>query len=178
MSDAKTKNTMPDVYDETPAGEENTSQEDILMTESELLQGLIAAGMEKDNESAYEKIVIKRSGKKYFEFRIRPVSEEESLKCHDHATKFAPRKKGQPKREIETNQALFRSWLIYTATVDEDREKLWNNKKAQEALDAVTGVDMIDAALLSGEKDRIIDRINDISGYGEDDETPEETAKK
>ena len=33
---------------------------------------------------------------------------------------------------------------------------------------------MIDAVLLSGEKDRIIDRINEISGY---DDGLEETAK-
>ena len=109
-----------------------------------------------------------------FVFRVRPVSEEESIKCHDHATKFAPRKRGQPKREIETNTSLFRSWLIYTATVDEDRKKLWDNKKAQEALNVLQGVEMIDAVLLSGEKDRIIDVINEISGYGDD---MEETAK-
>ena len=36
------------------------------------------------------------------------------------------------------------------------------------------GVDMIDAVLLSGEKDRVIDVINEISGY---DDGLEETAK-
>ena len=70
--------------------------------------------------------------------------------------------------------AKFRSWLIYAATVDEDRAKTWDNKQAQEALGVLQGVDMIDAVLLSGEKDRIIDRINEISGYGDD---VEETAK-
>ena len=68
----------------------------------------------------------------------------------------------------------FRSWLIYTATVDEDRAKLWDNKQAQQAFNVLQGVDLIDSVLLSGEKDRIIDRINEISGYG--DET-DDTAK-
>ena len=58
--------------------------------------------------------------------------------------------------------------------MDEDRKKLWDNRKAQEALDVLSGVDMIDAVLLSGEKDRIIDVINEISGYDDD---MEETAK-
>ena len=58
--------------------------------------------------------------------------------------------------------------------MDEDRKKLWDNKKAQEALNVLQGVEMIDAVLLSGEKDRIIDVINEISGYGDD---MEETAK-
>ncbi len=166
------KNTMPEEYDENPAGVETSTQEEILMNESDILRGLIEAGTEKEKESAYKKIQIRRNGVLKFEFRIRPVSEEESLACHDRATKFAPRKRGQPKREIETNAAKFRSWLIYTATVDEDRAKTWDNKKAQEALDVLQGVDMIDAVLLSGEKDRIIDEINEISGYSDDlDET-------
>lgn len=165
---------MPEIYDENPAGVETLSQEEVLMNEDELLRGLIEAGTEKEKESAYKRIQIKRGGVLKFEFRIRPISEEESLACHDHATKFAPRKRGQPKREIETNLAKFRSWLIYTATVDEDRAKTWDNKKAQEALNVLTGVDMIDMVLLSGEKDRVIDEINEISGYNDD---MEETAK-
>ena len=53
--------------------------------------------------------------------------------------------------------------------MDEDRKNTWDNRRAQEELGVLQGADMIDAVLLPGEKDRIIDRINDISGYGEDD---------
>ena len=168
------KNTMPEMYEEQTDGVEQPSQEQILMSESELLRGLIEAGTEKDSEAAYERIQIRRNGKLKFEFRIRPISEDESLACHDHATKFAPRTRGQPKREIETNMSKFRSWLIYTATVDEDRAKLWDNKQAQQAFNVLQGVDLIDCVLLSGEKDRIIDRINEISGYSDE---ADETAK-
>lgn len=169
------KNTMPETYDEAAAGMDvPATKDEILMDEDTLFRGLIEAGSEKDSKDAYRQIQIKRAGVLKFVFRVRPLSEEESVACHDHATKFAPRKRGQPKREIETNAAKFRSWLIYTATVDEDRVKLWDNKKAQEALGILQGVDMIDAVLLSGEKDRVIDVINDISGYGDD---MEETAK-
>lgn len=173
MSETK-KNTMPEAFDEAPAGVKVVTKEEVLMTESELLQGLLSAAQEKDSESAYETIEIRRSGVLKFKFRIRPLSEEESMRCHDKATKFAPRRRGQPKTEIETNQPLMRSWLIYTATVDEDRAKTWENPRLLEALNLVQGVEAIDAVLLSGEKDRIIDRINDISGYGDD---MEETAK-
>lgn len=167
-------NTTPEEFD-YEAGVEKQTKEDILMDESAILRGLIDAGKEKDDESTYETIEIRRAGKLYFRFKIRPISEEESIQCHDRATRFAPRKRGQPKREIETNGSKFRSWLIYTATVDADRAKTWDNKKAQEALNVLQGADMIDAVLLPGEKDRIIDRINDISGYGDDD--MEESAK-
>lgn len=172
MSD--TKNTMPEAYDEAPAGVETASKEDVLMNEKDILRGLIEAGREKDSEDAYERIQIRRGGVLKFEFRIRPLSEEESVKCREHATRYAARKRGQPKQEIETNPSKFRSWLIYAATVDEDRAKTWDNKAAQEALGVLQGVDLIDAVLLSGEKDRVIDRINEISGYTDD---AEETAK-
>lgn len=169
------KNTMPELYDEPEVGMKTApTQEETLMNESDLLRGLLAAASEKDSESAYERIQIRRGGVLKFEFRIRPISEEESLKCRDHATKFAPRKKGQPKQAIETNMAKMRSWLIYTATVDEDRKILWENKKAMDAFNVLQGVELIDAVLLSGEKDRIIDEINAISGYGDD---MEEAAK-
>ena len=168
------KNTMPEAYDDAPAGVETQRQEEILMNEDAILRGLIEASNEKDSESSYKRVQIRRNGVLKFEFRIRPVSEEESLACHDHATKFAPRKRGQPKREIETNMSKFRSWLIYTATVDEDRAKLWDNKQAQQAFNVLQGVDLIDCVLLSGEKDRIIDRINEISGYSDE---ADETAK-
>ena len=168
------KNTMPETFEENIGN----TKEDILMNESDILRGLIEAGREKENENAYEKIQIRRGGVLKFEFRIRPLSEDETNACLDHASKFAPRRKGQPKRKIETDLAKFRSWLIYTATVDEDRKKTWDNKQAQEALDILHGVDMIDAVLLAGEKDAVISRIDEISGYGSDDgETPDDTAK-
>lgn len=166
-------NTSTEKFD-FEAGVEEQTQEDILMDERAILQGLIDAGREKDDASTYETIEIRRAGKLYFRFRIRPITEEESLQCHDQATKYAPRKRGQPKREIETNNAKFRSWLIYVATVEEDRKKTWDNKKAQDALGVLQGADLIDAVLLPGEKDRVIDRINVISGYDDDFE---DTAK-
>lgn len=172
------KNTMPEEYGENSGGVEEITREEVLMNESEILRGLIEAGREKENESSYEKIQIRRGGALKFEFRIRPLSEDETQACLNKATKFAPRKKNQPRQKIETNASEFRSWLIYTATVDEDRKKTWDNKQAQEALGALCGVDMIDAVLLAGEKDAVLERIDEISGYGGDGaETPDDIAK-
>ena len=39
-----TKNTMPELYDENPAGVEKPSQEEVLMNEKDILRGLIEAG--------------------------------------------------------------------------------------------------------------------------------------
>ena len=73
---ATTKNTMPEQYDAAEAGVETTAtQEEVLMDENALLRGLIEAGNEKDNESTYRQIQIKRAGTLKFVFRVRPVSE-------------------------------------------------------------------------------------------------------
>ena len=69
--------------------------------------------------------------------------------------------------------------LIYTATVEADREKLWDNKKVWESLRAkdlqiMNGLDVIEYCLKAGEKDKIIECIDSLSGF---EENIEEVAK-
>ena len=171
-----TKNTTPEIFDESMV-EKELSQEEILLNENDILQGLIECGRTKDNADNYRKVQIKRDGIVKFEFRIRPISEDENQKCLKNATKYAKQKSyGQPKQAIETDRAKYRSYLIYTATVDSDRAKTWDNRKAWDAFNIITGADMIDKVLLAGEKDKIIDLIDEISGFNEETEF-EETAK-
>ena len=63
------------------------------------------------------------------------------------------------------NTAEYRSQLIYDATVEEDRDKIWDNHAAWDKLNVATGKDLIDVVLKSGEKDAVIDKIDEISGY-------------
>ena len=45
-----------------------------------------------------------------------------------------------------TDSGKYRSALIYQATIEEDREKTWNNKEAWKA-QMMTGIDLIDKVL-------------------------------
>lgn len=70
----------------------------------------------------------------------------------------------------DTNAVKYRDALIYQATVEEDREKLWDNKKAWEVmrnkgLPIMNGLDVIEYSLKAGEKDAVIDEIDKLSGY-------------
>ena len=152
--------------DETPVSA--MTQEEILMTEGDILAGLLELGKSKSTTENYRKIQIKRDGVLKLEFRIRPISEDEVQFCSRRATRYAPTKPGQPKKPIETNSTMFRSYVIYTATVDEDRAKVWDNKRAMDALGILHGPEMIDAVLLAGEKSRVLDSIDEISGFDED----------
>jgi len=169
-----TKNTTPEFYDEEIQDKENFTQEDILKNEKNILAGLLELGKDKDKAENYHKIQIKRNGVTKLEFRIRPISEDELQACLRKANKYANTKRGQPKKVLETNSTKFRSLTVYTATIDEDREKIWDNKEAMDAFDIFEGWEMVDKVLLAGEKSRILDKIDEISGFDEDE--TEETA--
>jgi molybdopterin/thiamine biosynthesis adenylyltransferase len=164
------RNTGYESYDDDTEDEASLSQEEILMSESDILAGLLELGRSKDEKSNYHNIQIKREGKVKLEFRIRPITEDEVQSCLRKATKYAKAKSGQPKVAIETDSAIFRSIMIYNATVDEDRAKTWDNRQAQEALGVLRGIDMIDRVLLAGEKSRVVDAIEEISAYNDEAE--------
>ncbi len=172
------KNTTPEAFDEiteTEGGAAALDNQQIIMNEIDILQGLLALGNERNNEANYRNVEIRRGGKLMLAFRIRPLSEEENHICWHKATKYAGNKPGQPKVAIDTNTTKYRSLLIYTATIDEDRAKIWDNKEAQKQLNVLQPSDLIDKVLLAGEKSRIIDLIDEISGFG--GEEADETAK-
>ena len=163
---------MPEPYDGQEgddAGGAQMATEDILMSERDILEGLLELGKSKDESANCRNIQIKRGGALKLEFRVRPLSEDETQQCLRAATKYAPPKRGQPKTAVETDNAQFRSRLIYAATVDADRAKIWDNQKAKDAFNVIQGHDMIDMVLLAGEKSRVLDIIDEISGYDTDE---------
>jgi len=165
------KNTTPEAFD-APVDVQDApmDKEEILMKESDILAGILSLGREKDEEAAYRKIQIRRGGVLKLEFRVRPITEEENQTCWRQATRYAPYKIGQPKVAVETNSARYRSYVLYTATVDADRAKVWDNRQAKDAFNILDSIEMIDRILLAGEKSHILDIIDEISGFGEEAE--------
>lgn len=142
--------------------------------EDDILGGLLAAGAYKDDDSENKTIQIIRQGAVVLEFRVRPVSEEENAKYQKRNSTYKRNKVSGEKIRTEFDRTRYRSQLIYEATVDEDREKIWDNKAAWNKFAVLNGIDLIDCVLKAGEKERIIDTISEISGFGEE---PEDTAK-
>lgn len=144
---------------------------DVQEFEGSVFDALLAAGnYEADSDEQYT-IRIKREikGKEVIllKFRIHPLTEErvEEIRKRNTTTK-RDRRYGIDRKTV--NNVRFRSQLIYEATVDGDREELWNNRKAWEKLGVLNGIDLIDKVLLAGEKDRVVDAIESISGFGDD----------
>ena len=68
---------------------------------------------------------------------------------------------GGPRVE-QVNQARMRSWVIYNATVAEDRAKYWDRKELVSKLRVGNGVEVIDKLLDAGEK---LQAVNTIYGH-------------
>lgn len=150
---------------------EELEREEILQNEDAILRGLLEAANNKEVQTAT--LEIARGGKVLFRFRVRPLTEAEYNHCRDMTTKPI-RRNGLVVSE-ETNHTRFRSMLIHTATVDEDRKVIWDNKEAWNRLNVASGVDLIDVVLLAGEKAAVLERIEQLSGFGVD---LEQVAKK
>lgn len=149
------------------------NNEELLAIEDSVLHGLLEAA--ENNQRDVLPIEIARNGKVLFTFRIRPLTEKEYNDLQNQATKFKKaRNLGGVKVAEETDVTRFRSLLIYHATIEEDRKKLWDNKEAWQRLNCLTGTDVIDKVLRAGEKNAIIEKIDEISGYGDD---PDEIIK-
>ena len=152
--------------------DENKGQ--IRTYEKDILKGLLAAANFKTEEDNIHPVEIARNGVVLFTFRIRPLSEEEYHTCKEKNTKYVRNKQLGIKFPENTDSVRYRSALIYQATAEEDRAKIWDNKEAWKALNVLSGIDLIDKILLAGEKDAVLEIVDKISGYSV---TTEEVAK-
>lgn len=110
--------------------EQNANQ--LRVNEEDFLQGIIdAAGYAEDEK---QRIEIARGGRLLFAFSIRPLSESEYNACKKKHTKYVRNRSLGVRMPEDTDNVKYRASLIYRATVDEDKEKLWDNKKVWEAL--------------------------------------------
>ena len=160
---------------EKPYAESETQQK---LAFGGILQGMLEAA--KFQNTRFKTIEIVRDGVVYFAFRIRPLTEKEYEKCKEGATKYVRNKQLGFKMPESTDSVKYRSRLIYAATDAEDRKQTWDNKQLWNALEQVgviviTGTDVIDAVLMPGEKAAVVEEIDKLSGF--ENENLEEVAK-
>lgn len=144
---------------------EEDTVENLKAYEGDILNAILDAAKYSEGEETY-RINIVRNNTLMFSFRIRPLSEEEYETCRTKNTKYVRNRRIGVKVPETTNSVRYRSQLIYTATVPEDRQKIWDNKAAWGKLNVASGIDAIDRILKSGEKDAILEQLDKISGYG------------
>lgn len=144
--------------------------------EFDIMEGFLKAA--EMVESATKKIEIKRNGKLLLRFRVRAVTGPDMRRAQKAATSYIPNPKMKKlKVESDRDPVIYESYLIYLATVEEDKKKYWDNQKLKEKFDVMQGYELIDKVLLPGEKDAVLDQINILSGYNIDDGEEEENPR-
>ena len=138
--------------------------------EEDFIQGLIDAAEFGSEETQRSEII--RDGRLFFAFRIRPLRSEEYDKCRKKYTKYVRNKQLGMKLPEDTDRIKYQSAVIYEATVEEDKQNLWDNRKVWDAINAkkdrvMNGLDVIECTLKAGEKDKILEAIDRLSGYEE-----------
>ena len=148
----------------------------IAMSEEELITGLLEAADFETDESTMKNVEIRRDGKLFFHFKIHPLSEKEMMKIRKQSTSRYnnPAGKHLPKIEGDIRMDEFRSRKIYAATADSDKKKLWDNPRVKASLkakgkDILEEWEIIDAVLMAGEKYRVSEAIDEISGYNDEE---------
>ena len=164
ITNEPTTEPTTDTVENIELGEEE-NQGMLRTYENDILGGLLAAAGYREDEDEAVLIEIARGGVVFFKFRIRPLSENEYNRCKERYTKYKRNKQLGIKFPEDTDTVMYRSALIYEATVKEDREKLWNNKEAWKRLDVMNGTELIGRVLKAGEKDAVLDKIDEISGF-------------
>ena len=166
-SDTAKRETQQAEVREYETNEEDTNAL-IRTNEEDFIQGLIDAAEFASEET--QRIEIIREGRLYFAFNIRPLSSQEYERCKEKHTRYVRNKQLGMRLPENTDKVKYQSAIIYEATVDEDKEKLWDNRKVWNALNAkkdriMNGLDVIEYTLKAGEKDKVLEAIDKLSGY-------------
>ena len=150
--------------------------EQVANNESDFIRGLINSADYLQNEDEQKRIEIERPDGKggykvAFAFNVRPLSEREYSDARTKHTKFVRNKSYGIKMPEETDTERYHAQLIYMATVESDREKLWSNKEVWKALNEKpqcivnNALDVISCTMKAGEIDKVISVIDQISGF-------------
>lgn len=151
-------------------------------SQEDILKMLVSASEYKKDADQIVTISIRRDGKPVVPpFRVHPLDEKDIDLAHKKSTRFGPNPQGRrlPKIELETDTGLENSWIIYLATVDEDKEKLWNNPTLIRGLQAAhpevifakgsEGAQMIDLVFKPGEKSYAMNKVIEMTYPQEQD---------
>lgn len=138
--------------------------------EYDLAASLLKAAGFKTSEENITEVNITRNGEFLFALHIHPLSDDDIAQANKKATKYAPHPQGKRYGKIQVgfDKSLSKSWLIYLATTDEDKQLIWGNP-ALKAVGVMQPVDAIDKMLLAGDKNKLLNEIATISNIDDDD---------
>lgn len=146
--------------------------EDRKEAEYDLVKSLLSAMDYQADKDSITEAQVKRNGVFLFAVNMHPISDDDIRIARRKATTFManPNGKKLPPIEKEVNNVRFKSLVIYAATTEEDRKKIWGNKAVMEKASLQEAYESIDVLLTAGEKSRLFDLVLEISGLNDEEE--------
>ena len=143
--------------------------------EYDLVQALLMAGEYATADESITEVAIKRGGKFLFAVNIHPIGDQDLRLARKKSTPMKKNKHGRnlPDQSGEIDNVMFKSWVIYLATTEEDQVKIWGNRTVMQRFQCAMPVECIDALLTAGEKAKLFNEILVISGLDDDDDEEE-----
>lgn len=147
---------------------EEETMNQMIENEEDFLENLLSAA--DYLSETRKKIEIIRNGKLYYRFTIRPLTEKQTTEIRKECTKYTINKDTGIAVQEEVDNVKFRSALIYHATIDEDKERIWDNKNLRTGLinkgfSIVDKMDVINILLLPAERNRVIKILDSLGGF-------------
>ena len=138
------------------------SEEQLAKFDGDIAAALIEASEYNIGSDKRRKINIQRNGKSLFSFTIEPVDEETMRRVRRENLK------NRGKRTEELIGERFVAQLIYEATIEEDKNRLWRNREVQERLNVASGADVVQKVLTPAERSKLEDVLIEIGSYNDD----------
>ena len=138
------------------------NDEELEQVENGIVGALMEAASYRDGSDKRRLITIKRNDRVMFKFTIEPLDEDTWQKCRRQNIM----NKGKASEEL--NNSRFLSQAIYEATIDEDKQRLWQNRDVWEKLNVARGADVVNLVLTPAEKTAIANALSEISGFDDD----------
>lgn len=141
---------------------ERLTDADLEKLDSNIADVLLGAAGYLAGEDKKRKIIIKRGGRELFSFTIEPLDEKTFDRCRRENLK----NKGRRNEELDGSR--FVAQLIYEATIDEDKKRLWRNREVWTKLNVASGADVIQKVLTPAERAELEQELLNMVGFGDD----------
>ena len=142
------------------------SEEQLEKFDNDIAAALIEASEyhieQTTKEPIRRKVYIQRNGKNLFSFTIEPVDEETMRRVRRENLK------NRGRRTEELIGERFVAQLIYEATIEEDKARLWRNREVQERLNVASGADVVQKVLTPAERFKLEDVLIEIGSYNDE----------
>ena len=144
------------------ADEKRLTDAEIERIDSNIADVLLGAAGYLKGADKKRTINIVRKGKTLFQFTIEPLDE----RTIEKARKQNIKNKGRRNEELDGNRYV--AQLIYEATIEEDKNRIWRNKEVWDKLNIANGADAVQAILTPAERANLENIILDMLGFNED----------